>query len=363
MPRAIGHCVSRHRLQGHVLVLLVLSLFLVAPARALEPPVLVFEPATGQVLKAENADALWYPASLTKLMTAYLVFDAIAAGRTSLQDTVTMSAAAARMPPSRFSGRPGTTFSVHEGLLLLVVKSANDVAHALAEHVAGSHDAFVRRMNAKARQLGMTRTHFVNPHGLHSPDQVTTARDMARLVTALLRNHGKYAPLFRVDRVTIAGREFASHNKLLGRYQGADGLKTGYVCSAGWNMIASATRNGRRLVAITLGNMNARDRADTAAALLDEAFASWGLVRPTLADLPVQGASSRPLDMRPTVCRKTPQMAVAGPVPSFLAASQGDSGDGETFADVAASAGDPASDTGEGAPLPPRRPLFFANTR
>ena len=179
------------RLARLALVPAVASLLAASPASALEPPTIVFEAGSGNVVFAEGADALWYPASLTKLMTAYLVFEAISEGRTSLDDVVTRSASAAKMPPSRYTGLPGTTFTVKEGLLLLIVRSANDVAYALGEHVGGTHDRFVAMMNQKARALGMTRTNFVNPHGLHSPDQVTTARDLARLANAIVTSHAQ----------------------------------------------------------------------------------------------------------------------------------------------------------------------------
>lgn len=336
-------------------------------AKAVEPPVLVFEAGTGTVLHAENVDSLWYPASLTKLMTAYLVFEAIAEGRTSLGATVTMSAAAAGQPPSRFTGKAGTTFTVQEGLMLLIARSSNDVAYALAEHAGGSYQNFIASMNRKARLLGMTRTNFVNSHGLPAPDQVTTARDMARLSNAIIRDYPQYTPLFRAERFTLNGEELTSHNRLLKDYAGADGLKTGYICSSGWNIIASASRDGRRLVVVTFGNENARARATRAGELLDRGFATFGLGRSTIETLAEQQPTIRPVDMRPMMCRQNPQRATLGPVPSFLAGSQSAQAAasmtpslpamGDRGANAATSPASAAS--ADMAPIPPRRPLQF----
>ena len=160
-----------------------------------------------------------------------------------------------------------------------------------------------------------------------------------------------------MQRFTLGEAEFVSHNRVLEQYPGADGLKTGYVCSSGWNIIASATRDGRRLVVVTLGNLNAKARTEKASLALDQGFASFAFNRPTLDSFPEQGASIRPVDMRPAVCRKTPQMAVAGPVPSFMAASA--RGDRASPALQAP----PASAVADAVPVPPRRPLSFATMR
>ena len=330
-----------------------IALFLALPlshgAKAQTPPELVFDAASGKVIYSEGADTLWYPASLTKLMTTYLVLEALKQGKLRMEDTVTMSASAAKMPPSRFAGVAGTKFTVQEGLLILIVKSANDVAYALAEKVGGSHDGFVRQMNRKARLLGMTRTNFANPSGLHNPNQVSTARDMARLAYAIHRDFPQYAPLFKVANLTVQGKSFTSYNRILGKYQGADGMKTGFVCASGYNVVASATRGGQRMIAITFGNLSVKDRTAKSEELLNKGFSGFSFGKPTIETLPEQGTTRRPVNMRPAICRKEKQLATLGPVPQFLG------GSGREEEAPAASAQDRMM-----APLPPRRPLSFA---
>lgn len=252
------------------------ALALLHPAAAGAGPALLFEASTGKVLYAEDVDNLWHPASLTKIMTAYITFEALRDGKLKPDDKVACSEAATKEPPSKIGLPVGAEISVELALKALIVKSANDVAVMLAEAVAGSVDGFVERMNATARRLGMTRTHFVNPNGLPADEQVTTARDLARLSRAVLRDFPQYADLWAMPDFHIGKRRLASHNSLLRSFEGADGLKTGFICDSGFNVVASATRDGTRLMAVVLGEPSSSDRAVRAASLLEHGFQHYG---------------------------------------------------------------------------------------
>jgi len=247
-----------------------------ASAVALSPvlagPALLFDPATGGILYAEDQDDQWYPASLAKIMTAYLVFEAIRDGKLSLDDKITVSEFANSQAPSRIGLPVGAQMTVEMALQALIVKSANDAAVMLAEAVSGSHEAFVQRMNATAVRLGMTRTKFANANGLPAPDQVTTARDLARLTTVVIRDFPAYAHLWSMEEMRIGKRRLRNHNALLRSYDGADGMKTGFICDSGFNVVASATRDGTRLVAVVLGEVSGSERSGRAANLLEHGF-------------------------------------------------------------------------------------------
>ena len=245
------------------LVLLASVLAAFAPSfPAAAGPALLVEPQSGLVLYSEDADLPWRPASLTKLMTAYLAFEAIRDGKLSPEDTVTCTQAAQSQPPSRLGLPIGGQLKVDLAVKALIVKSANDVALMLADKIGGSEENFVEMMNQTAKRLGMTNTHFVNPNGLpmfvsenvEGPEQsVTSARDMAILASMILKEFPQYAPIFAMTEVKIGNRMVTTHNSLLRVYDGADGMKTGFICAAGYNLVASATRDGRQLVAVVLG--------------------------------------------------------------------------------------------------------------
>lgn len=228
---------------------------------------------TGEVLYERRADLTRFPASITKVMTLYLAFDALANGRCHLDDRIPISRHAATQPPSKLGLRVGETISVEEAMRVIAVKSANDIAVALAEHLAGSEPAFVAEMNAKAQSLGMRGTHFMNANGLPNPLHYTTARDLATLSSALLKNHADRYAYFSTPDYTRAGRITLNHNHLLGQVPGVDGIKTGYTASAGFTLAASAVRNGRRLIAIVLGSPTGHARDNNVAQLLDAGFA------------------------------------------------------------------------------------------
>ena len=204
-------------------------------------PAILFDLATGKVLQHQEAFQRWYPASLTKLMTAYVTFRAVAAGELALASPIEMTAHAAAEPPTKMGFKPGSIITLDNALKMMLIRSANDIAMAVGENVGGSEDAFVQRMNAEAQRLGMTGSHWANPNGLFAPDQYTTARDLALLVRAIRTEFPQYAPYFAIQGLKAGKKTLMSYNKLVGRYDGADGMKTGFVCSSGFNMIGSAT--------------------------------------------------------------------------------------------------------------------------
>ena len=243
--------------------------------------------------------APWYPASLTKLMTVYVALDAVRNGKLTLDTPLIMSVRAARMPPSKMGFRPGTEVTLDNALKMLMVKSPNDVAVTVAEGVSGSVEGFADDMNAAAQRLGLRESHFVNPNGLHNPAHVTSARDMAMIARALLREFPEHANLFSIGALQLGNQYIANHNGLLGRYPGADGMKTGFTCPAGFNVVASADHSGRRLIVVVLGAPTARSRNQEAANLFDRGFAMGG-GSGSLESLPSAGSEAP--DMRADIC-------------------------------------------------------------
>jgi D-alanyl-D-alanine carboxypeptidase len=251
---------------------LIVGALLTAPSMATAGPALVFEPNNGTVFYSEDPDAQWFPASLTKLMTAYVTFQALKAGEIKPDTKITCSQKAQSQAPSKLWLPVGGQITVDVGLKVLIVQSANDVAVMLAEAVAGSTDAFVERMNQAAARLGMTRTHFENVNGLPQEGQVTTARDLAKLTRAIIVEFPEYADIFTLSSIQVGNKLIRTHNRLLISFQGADGMKTGFICDSGFNIVASATRDGRRLVAVVLGEPSVASRTDRAANLLENGF-------------------------------------------------------------------------------------------
>ncbi len=239
-------------------------------------PALLFETTTGKVLYSEDMDQPWHPASLTKMMTAYIVFSEIKAGKFNLKSKIANSKAARAQPPSKVGLPLGATLLLDTALKALIVKSANDVAVMLAEAVSGSTQAFVDRMNATAKRLGMTRTHFVNPNGLPAKAQITTARDLAKLARAIVSEFPEHAQYWKMKSFRLGKIRLRSHNGLLRHFEGADGMKTGFICDSGFNVVASATRQGRRLVAIVMGEPSGRERTIRAASILEYGFQQYG---------------------------------------------------------------------------------------
>jgi D-alanyl-D-alanine carboxypeptidase len=233
---------------------------------------IVVDARTGEVLHEEDADAITYPASLTKMMTLYMTFEAIDAGRLTLDQALPVSAFAQSMAPTKLGLRVGQTLRVEQAILALVTKSANDAAVVLAEALGGSEPQFAEIMTRKAREIGMRNTVFKNASGLPNMEQVTTARDFAVLSRVMLSEHSKYYQYFSRRSFVYGGRTLSNHNRLMSRYEGMDGIKTGYTNASGFNLAASAVRDGRRLVAVVLGGRSALARDNRMAALLDQAF-------------------------------------------------------------------------------------------
>ena len=273
-------------------------------------PELVVDVDTGQTLFERDATAPWFPASLTKLMTAYVALQAVRDGRLTLDTPLTMSARAANTPASKMGFRPGVEVTLDNALKMLMVKSPNDVAVMVAESISGSVEAFADEMNATARRLGLKESHFVNPNGLHDPTHVSSARDMAMIGRALLRDFPEHSDLYGIGALRLGDEIILNHNGLLGRYPGADGMKTGFTCPAGFNVVASATQGARRLIVVVLGFPSARDRTIEAAHLFDRGFAQWGGGEGQLESLPASSALSAP-DMRPDICSRRNRAAIA----------------------------------------------------
>jgi D-alanyl-D-alanine carboxypeptidase len=229
---------------------------------------------TGEVLHSRLADARRYPASLTKMMTLYLLFEAIEDGELSLTDTLTASRIAAGQQPSNLNLSAGDTITVETAIRALVIKSANDVAVIVAEELAGTERAFAVEMTARARELGLSNTTFRNASGLPNSRQVTTARDMARLALALRRDFPQYLPYFSERSFSYNGRTYRSHNNLIGRVEGVDGMKTGYIRASGFNIATTAVRGDTGLVAVVMGGPTAAYRDAHAEQLIEAAFRS-----------------------------------------------------------------------------------------
>ncbi len=233
---------------------------------------ILVEAGSGAVLHQANADELRYPASLTKIMTLYLVFDALDQGALRLDQRIKTSVLATRQQPSKFGLAVGETIRVEDAILGLVTKSANDVAVVLAEAIAGTEAEFAREMTVKARQLGMSRTTFRNASGLPDRLQQTTARDMATLGLAMLRDHKRRYSYFSRSEFAFDGVVHANHNRLLNAYEGMDGIKTGFINASGFNLVASATRDGKRLVGVVFGGNTAALRDREMVRIMDAGF-------------------------------------------------------------------------------------------
>jgi len=269
------------------------------PAGAI--PLLLVDAHSLQVLYEEDAGQPWHPASLTKLMTAYLAFAAIQDGRVTLDTPVTISQHAWNQAPAKSGLEKGAAVSMQDALYIMLVKSANDMAVAIAETVGGDEKTFVAQMNLMARQMNLTATHFENANGLNDNGQVSSARDVAMLALYLQRDYPQYAEMFRAQAVKIGKTTLKTSNEMLGHFAGMTGMKTGYICSSGLNIVASVEREGRSLIAVVLGGSSARERNELAAQLflrgLSGALAPTGRTVMQLANL-----DTGPTDMKPYIC-------------------------------------------------------------
>ena len=255
---------------------LLLSLILSVSPVAAKYASLVMDAETGRILHQTNADTRNYPASLTKMMTLYMAFDALDSGVWTLDKRLKVSRRAASQPALRLGLEPGRSITVKQAILGLVTRSANDVATVIAENITGSERSFALHMTAKARKLGMRRTTFRNASGLPHRGQMSTARDMARLARALIRKHARYYYFFSTQRFRFGGQAHDNHNELLHTYEGTDGIKTGYIRASGYNLVASVKRKGQRLIGVVFGGNSSKHRDRHMKFLLDKGFQSLG---------------------------------------------------------------------------------------
>ncbi|PCJ71573.1 MAG: D-alanyl-D-alanine carboxypeptidase [Rhodobiaceae bacterium] len=255
--------------------LCVLGAMQISPAQANSRyAALVIDGHTGRTVYSRNADRPRYPASLTKVMTLYLLFEELDAGRISLNTRMRVSARAASQPPSKLGLERGTSLTVDQALRALVTKSANDAAVVIAEHISGSEYRFAQRMTTRARSLGMRRTRFMNASGLPNSRQLTTARDMATLARRVQEDFPNYYGYFAITEFRFNGRRYTNHNNLVGRYAGTTGLKTGYTRASGFNLTTTVERDGKYLIGVVLGGRSARSRDDHMVSILDRAWNS-----------------------------------------------------------------------------------------
>ncbi len=279
-----------------------------APAWA--TPMLLVDMQTGEVLYDEDAGVPWHPASLTKLMTAYVAFAAIQAGRIRLDTPIKISQNAWNQAPSKSGLAVGSSITMQDALYILVVKSANDIAVAVAEAVSGSVPEFVVEMNKMAVAMGLTATNYVNPHGLHAEAQVSSARDLAMLGLYIRRDFPQYLPMFGTEAVQLGKASLESNNGLLLHFAGTTGMKTGYVCASGLNIVATIERGARSLLAVVLGGSSARERNELTAQLFLRGLS--GAVNGTgRSVVQLSNVVAEPVNMRSRICGKESKAYVA----------------------------------------------------
>ncbi|TXL74333.1 D-alanyl-D-alanine carboxypeptidase [Vineibacter terrae] len=274
---------------------------------------LLVDAESGRELEAHAADDLRHPASLTKIMTLYLTFGALDAGQLKLSDRLPVSVRAASMQPSKLGVPAGGTLMVRDAVMGLITRSANDAAVVLAEGIAGDEDSFAQLMTQKARQLGMTSTVFRNASGLPSTYQVTTARDLTRLAQAMLRDFPHYYPLFSTRSWPFGRTILTNHNRMLGNYAGADGIKTGYINASGFNLVMSAMRDNRRLIGVVLGGNSVGERDEVMADMMDRGFEKCRTMRLAAWQQPQQPTTARytAINFTPGAAPAEPQQQVA----------------------------------------------------
>jgi D-alanyl-D-alanine carboxypeptidase len=269
---ALFYCIILNRITTIVLLALMMS----GAAQAqttVGGPTLLFDAMTGEVLSQERAGEPWYPASLTKLMTAYIIFQKLRDGSLHMDQQIMVSEKAHSQEPSKIGIPTGKTVSVDFALQALLVYSANDMAYVLAEASSGSYERFADEMNAVAKTLGLSASHFVNPNGLFDPRHVTSARDIGVLAAVIVNEFPQHAHYFSQDYLAVGKRRLPNRNSLIRIMPDADGMKTGFVCNSGFNLVASATRNGRKLIAVVFGAKSGGNRAAIAKDLLEQGFA------------------------------------------------------------------------------------------
>jgi len=275
----------------------------VTPARA--DASLLVDAGSGKVISERNSTYPWYPASVTKLMTTYVTLKAVRDHRINLDSLFTVSPNAVAQNPFKMGFKAGVGVTVDNALKMLLVHSPNDIAVVLAEGVSGSVEKFATEMNAEAQRLGMTQTNYVNPNGLPADEQITSARDLAILARALILEFPEYDYYWHIASIRLGKRVYRNTNRLIDAYAGADGMKTGFTCASGFNLVATATRGGRRLIAVVLGATSSTSRAVKAARLFDRGFETDPLGSATLSPGTVDSLApiaATPSDLREDVC-------------------------------------------------------------
>ncbi|HEV7324868.1 MAG TPA: serine hydrolase [Bosea sp. (in: a-proteobacteria)] len=300
----------------------------------------VVDASSGAVLSSENPTQAWHPASTTKMMTLYLALKAVREGRIGLETAIPASKLAASQPRVKVYIRAGQEITLDNAMRIMMVKSANDIAYVIAEGVGGNVETFVSMMNAEAQRLGMNDTHFVNPNGWHHPDQQSSARDLAVLAMALMSEFGRYSDYWNTGAVQLGKQVLNNTNGLVGRYYGISGMKTGFVCASGFNVVTTATRNGRTLIAVVLGANSGAERTVKAAQLLDDGFGKWGGFGGSIASMP-SGNGGRAYSICDSVRRGGHALGddveSAGPI-SFVSTNSGIGGNAEGTGDRFATA-------------------------
>lgn len=291
------------RVLGRWAIIALLPLVLVISLPAAAAPYILVDLDSGRILDENEGLVPWYPASVTKLMTSYVTFEAMAAGELTMRSAVIVSQNALNEPPSKMGFRVGTEITVENALKMVLVKSANDIAVALGEAVSGTEAKFVARMNKTAQKLGMTGTRFRNPNGLPAKGQTTNARDMAVLTQAILKRFPEHGNLFKITAIKAGKKVLRSYNPLLTRYSGATGMKTGFICSSGFNMVATAKRGNKHLIAVVFGSPSSQERAEEAARLLNKGFRAFGFKgRKNVSKFKAPGLTTEPVDLRSQIC-------------------------------------------------------------
>ncbi len=322
---------------------------------------LLIEAESGKVLHAENATYPWYPASLTKLMTLYVTLQALREHRLQSDTLITVSQNAVAQAPAKMGFQKGTQLTVDNAIKMLMVKSANDMAVTLAEGVSGSIESFADEMNRTALRLGMTQTSYVNPNGLPADGQITSARDLGILARALIRDFPEYDFYWHIPAIKFGKRVTRNYNALIGRYPGADGMKTGFICASGFNMVVSATRNGKRLIAVVLGAPSSPVRAMKAAQLLERGFNSGGLswLTPSLGTVdaltPIDAA---PPNLREETCGKHRRRPASEEDSAEVAANGDSESSSVMLSSLRSAGGKPFSLTGPPLNSPPPIEVF-----
>ncbi len=281
---------------------------------------MVVDANSGRVLYADHENDLRHPASVTKVMTLYMLFEQLEKGAYSLDDEITISRHAASMAPSKLGLRPGSTISVEDAIKALVTKSANDIAAAVAESIGGTEERFAQMMTARARSLGMSRTHYANASGLPNSTQVTTARDLITLGRSIQERFPRYYAYFSTHQFTFRGATMGNHNRLLGRVEGMDGIKTGYTNASGFNLLTSVKRGNRRIVSVVLGGRTAAGRDRIMAGLIEDHLDSASPNKSTMvadaapAEAPPVRVEAKLAPMATAYAAPAPAPTVATPV-------------------------------------------------